>query len=219
MSIEEKFQNIKKKILDTAQACNRNSDAIKLVAVSKRQPEDRIDIALNAGHRTFGENKVQEAKERWEKRCQLYPDLKLHLIGPLQTNKVKDAVSLFDVIETIDRPKLVKALATEIKNQDKDIECFIQVNTGEEGQKSGVFPKDLDDLLDLCKKKELPISGLMCIPPINEPAGIHFSFLKTLADKHGIKKLSMGMSSDYKEAILSGSTEVRIGSTLFGERD
>lgn len=190
-----------------------------LVAVSKRQPDERIEEALSLGHRVFGENRVQEAYEHWEKRRDLFPDLKLHLIGPLQTNKVKDAVALFDVIQTLDREKLANVLSKELKTQNKTLSCFIQVNTGEEDQKSGILPNDLRPFLDYCRQDcDLNIEGLMCIPPLDEPPALHFAFLKKLAEEHNLEKLSMGMSGDYEKALALGATHIRIGSAFFGER-
>lgn len=216
--IEINLQKVHKEICKAAQTFGRDAADISLVAVSKKQPDERIDAALEAGHRLFGENRVQEAIERWEKRRSHYDDLILHLIGPLQTNKVKDAVALFDMIETVDRPKLVKALATEMEKQGRDIPCLIQVNTGEEEQKAGVMPSELDDLLALCRAEGLCIEGLMCIPPVDEPPGVHFSLLKTLAERHALPILSMGMSGDYEKAVASGATHVRVGSAIFGTR-
>lgn len=190
-----------------------------LVAVSKQQPDDRIDAALNAGQRVFGENRVQEAEERWTQRRAAYPDLSLHLIGPLQTNKVHDAVALFDVIETLDRVKLADAIAAEIKVQGRAVSCFVQVNTGDEEQKSGVSLVELPALLDHCRAIGLPVDGLMCIPPVDEPSGLHFALLKKLAGEHGLKNLSMGMSDDFEKALRLGATHVRIGTGLFGTRN
>ncbi|MEM6781340.1 MAG: YggS family pyridoxal phosphate-dependent enzyme [Pseudomonadota bacterium] len=218
MSIQDNIKRIQKDIEKSATSFGRNPSDVTLIAVSKKQPDERIRAALELGHRVFGENRVQEALERWSERRYQYSDLKLHLIGPLQTNKVKEAVALFDVIEIVDREKLVKALSSEIQKQGKDVTCLIQVNTGEESQKSGVLPENLESLLALCKAEGLKISGLMCIPPVDEAAGVHFAFLKTLADRHGLKILSMGMSSDYKEAIASGATHIRVGSAVFGAR-
>lgn len=189
-----------------------------LVAVSKQQPEDRIDAALAAGQRVFGENRVQEAEERWTQRRAAYADLSLHLIGPLQTNKVRDAVALFDVIETLDRVKLADAIAAEIKAQGRAVSCFIQVNTGDEEQKSGVSINELPALLAHCRAIDLPVDGLMCIPPVDEPAGLHFALLKKLAHQHGLKHLSMGMSDDFEKALRLGATHIRIGSGVFGKR-
>lgn len=193
-------------------------DKATLVAVSKVQPDVRIDASLEAGQRIFGENRVQEAQNRWTERRVLYPDLKLHLIGPLQTNKAEAAVALFDVIETLDRPKLAKALAKAMRSQGRRPDMLIQVNTGAEPQKAGVLPDDLDDLLGLCVRLDLPIIGLMCIPPIKEPAGPHFALLAKLARARNLAVLSMGMSADYDVAIRFGATHVRIGSALFGAR-
>lgn len=191
---------------------------VNLVAVSKLQPEDRVRAALESGHRLFGENRVQEAEARWMPLKKEYPDTRLHLIGHLQTNKVKDAVALFDCIETVDSGKLAAALTAEMKKQNRPLPCFIQVNTGEESQKGGVIPSDLPALLDECKKLNLEITGLMCIPPENEPPALHFALLKKLAMRHGLKNLSMGMSADFEKAIPLGATYIRVGTALFGER-
>jgi pyridoxal phosphate enzyme (YggS family) len=196
----------------------RNIEDINIVAVSKKQPLDRIIAALDAGQRLFGENRVQEAYEHWSDLRDDYPDLILHLIGSLQTNKAKEAVALFDCIETIDREKIAKAVADECKKQNRDIECFIQVNTGEEEQKSGVLPHDLHGLLAYCHDKGLNISGLMCLPPISEPPALHFAFLHKLAIENNLQKLSMGMSSDYERAVALGATHIRVGTGLFGNR-
>ena len=193
---------------------------VTLVAVSKRQPDDRIDAALNAGQRVFGENRVQEAYGRWANRRELYADLKLHLIGPLQTNKVSDAVTLFDVIEVVDRPKLARALGVEMTRQNRQLECYIQVNTGEEQQKSGIAPNDADDFIAYCRDEaKLKITGLMCIPPVDEEVSMHFALLKTIAERNGIFTLSMGMSDDFEEAITFGANSVRVGSAIFGQRE
>ena len=190
-----------------------------LIAVSKMQPAEKIKEALDAGQRVFGENRVQEAQTRWQDLKLVYPDIALHLIGPLQTNKSKEAVALFDVIQTLDRPKLAHALATEMKKQNRMLECFIQVNTGDEDQKAGVAVRDLADLLNISRDEcGLNITGLMCIPPVNEPPALHFALLKKLAAQHGLTHLSMGMSGDYEKAAALGATYVRIGSDVFGER-
>ena len=194
--------------------------SVTLIAVSKRQPENRIDAALEAGVRIFGENRVQEAQSRWAHRRALYPDLKLNLIGPLQTNKVNDAIALFDVIQVIDRPKLAKAIANETVRQNRYIECYIQVNTGEEVQKSGIAPQHADDFIGYCRDElRLNVLGLMCIPPVGEEPSMHFALLKTIADRNEIAKLSMGMSDDFEEAIAFGSSVVRVGSAIFGARE
>ena len=188
------------------------------MAVSKVQPEDRIEDALTAGLRVFGENRVQEAQGRWATRRAIYPDLKLHLIGPLQSNKVEDAMALFDVIETVDRPKLVETLAKLAGAGNKLPKLLVQVNTGEEEQKAGVAPRDLPALLNLCAAHGLPIEGLMCIPPENEEPAMHFALLAKLARRHDLGVLSMGMSGDFEAAIKFGATHVRVGSALFGTR-
>ena len=191
-----------------------------LVAVSKRQPDDRIEAALVAGHRVFGENRVQEAQERWAERRDLYPDLKLHLIGPLQTNKAADAVALFDVIEVVDRPKLALSLSVEMASQGRPLPCYVQVNTGEEDQKSGIWPEDADDFIAFCRNEcGLDIFGLMCIPPVDEEPAMHFALLRMIAERNGLPGLSMGMSGDYEEAVRFGATSVRVGSAIFGSRD
>ena len=193
---------------------------VTLVAVSKRQPEEKIDAALAAGQRVFGENRVQEASQRWTRRRMAHSNLTLHLIGPLQTNKVAEAVALFDVIEVVDREKLACALDKEMRLQNRYLPCYIQVNTGEEPQKSGILPDQLDDFTHFCKDElALPIIGLMCIPPVNEEASMHFALLNTMAQRLNLPKLSMGMSGDYIEAIGFGATSVRVGSAIFGIRD
>ena len=186
-----------------------------LIAVSKKQPEQRIQEALDSGIRIFGENRVQEAQQRWEGRKADYPDLKLHLIGPLQTNKVKAAIDLFDIIHTLDREKL----AHEIVKHRVDIPCFIQVNTGDEAQKSGILPHEVADFYEFCRNElKMTILGLMCIPPVDAPAGLHFGLLANKAQSLGLNGLSMGMSDDYPLALQYGATHIRVGSALFGER-
>ena len=217
--ITEAFGEARSRIAKAARNCDRSEEQITLIAVSKQQQEYRIEASLANGHRVFGENRVQEAQKRWAARKLQYPDLELHLIGPLQSNKVADAVSLFDVIHTIDRPKIATAIAKEATLQKKDIKCFIQVNTGGEPQKSGIAPHDLANFIDFCKAEAcLKILGLMCIPPIDEEAALHFGFLNSLASRNNLTGLSMGMSNDYEEAIKFGATHIRIGSALFGSR-
>lgn len=206
-----------RKIQNTIKHVHVKHDPV-LIAVSKQQPDKIIDEALDLGLRIFGENRVQEARERWTDRRHQYPDIQLHLIGPLQSNKAKDAVTLFDVIHTIDRPSIIDALSFEMEKQQKNIPCFIQVNTGDEEQKSGVHPKDLPALIDYAHTKSMNIIGLMCIPPVHDAAGIHFTFLKKLARRHGLENLSMGMSDDYEAAVKAGATHIRVGSALFGAR-
>lgn len=217
--ISENITSIRQKITAAAKKTGRDPATINLVAVSKKQPEDCIEEALAAGLRLFGENRVQEAQAHWQERRAAYPDLKLHLIGPLQTNKAKDAVALFDCIETLDREKLATALAKEMDRQGRHIPCFIQVNTGAEPQKAGVMPRDLAAFLSFCRdEKKLDITGLMAIPPVDEPPALHFALLKKLADWHGLPMLSMGMSGDFEQAVALGATHVRVGTALFGER-
>jgi pyridoxal phosphate enzyme (YggS family) len=213
------FLEVNNKIREAVKIAGREPDQVELIAVSKQQPEARIESALNEGFRVFGENRVQEAQARWQPRRPFFPDLELHLVGPLQSNKAGDAVALFDVIHTLDRPKIARAVKTEMDNQNRPLHCFIQVNTGEESQKAGVLPKDAPDFHHFCTSEiGLDIIGLMCIPPIDEEAAMHFALLRTLADKLSLSKLSMGMSSDYEEAIAFGATHIRVGSALFGAR-
>ncbi len=192
----------------------------KVIIVSKTRTIDEIIPLLDAGYRIFGENRVQEAQEKWLLLKEKYSNIELHLIGSLQTNKVKEAVALFDVIETVDRLKLATIIANEINRTGQKIECFVQINTGEEVQKSGVFPKDADELILHCQNElKLAISGVMCIPPIDEETAMHFALLKKIAERNNINNLSMGMSSDYKLAAAMGATHIRIGTAIFGLRN
>lgn len=215
--IAQKRDAILKNIKDARKA-EHGGGEVSLIAVSKVQPDERIDAALSAGQRVFGENRVQEAQKRWTRRREAYPDLELRLIGPLQTNKAEDAVNLFDVIETVDRIKLARALAKAMAKTGRRPEVLIQVNTGAEPQKGGVFIEDLPELIKNCAELELNVTGLMCIPPADEPAGPHFALLAKLADGLGLATLSMGMSADYETAISFGATHVRVGSGFFGKR-
>ncbi len=218
--IKTNLIEINNKISSVCKNWGRSEKDINIVAVSKRQPKYKIEEAIKAGHRLFGENKVQEAYEHWYEIKEKYDDIKLHLIGHLQSNKVKDAVALFDVIESLDSKKLAKKIAKECDKQDKKIKCFIQVNTGKEEQKTGVFPEDLEDLLNYSVNEcGLDISGLMCIPPTLEPSGLHFAFLNNLAMLNGLNDLSMGMSMDYDKGVMAGANYVRIGTALFGDRE
>lgn len=203
-----------------AKAAGRDGSAVSLVAVSKMQPDDRVDGALAAGHRVFGENRVQEAEGRWRRRRAVYDDLILHLVGPLQSNKTEDAVALFDVIESLDRRKLAEKLATALATQKaRTRELFIQVNTGEEPQKFGVFPEDADGFIADCRQRlQLPVVGLMCIPPQAEAPAPHFALLRMIAERNGLAKLSMGMSGDFEQAVALGASHVRVGSAVFGAR-
>ncbi len=219
MDISNRIAAIAARIKSAAALATHTTDAVTLVAVSKVQPDDRIDAALATGLRTFGENRVQEALMRWTHRRADYPNLQLHLIGPLQTNKVADAIALFDVIETLDRPKLAAALSA-LQTQGHTLPTLlVQVNTGEEPQKAGMWPSELAHFLTQCREEfRLTIAGLMCIPPADEEAAMHFALLEKLAKLHGLATLSMGMSDDFETAIAFGATHVRVGSALFGER-
>ena len=214
MSLADVRANITRACADHGRA----SGSVTLVAVSKQQGDDAIDAALAAGQRVFGENRVQEAQARWQHRRAQYPDLQLHLIGHLQSNKAADAVALFDVIETVDSEKLARALSDEMRKQGRSLPCLIQVNTGDEPQKGGVTVADLPALLTACRTAGLNITGLMCIPPVDDVAGLHFALLHKLARQHGLTQLSMGMSDDYMNAIAYGATHVRVGSAIFGAR-
>ena len=191
----------------------------ELIAVSKRQPNERVEKILKQGHKVFGENKVQEAYSKWPIFCKKFMNVKLHLIGPLQSNKVKQAVELFDVIHTLDRLKLAQKLSNEIQSQGKAPEMFIQINTGEEEQKSGISPKDADQFIADCLSLDLTIKGLMVIPPVNDEPSLHFGLLRKIAQRNGLEGLSMGMSNDFESAIAMGATHIRIGSAIFGERN
>jgi len=203
------------RIAAAAREAGRDPADVTLVAVSKQQPDERIEAMLAAGQRVFGENRVQEAQERWSSRRQ---GVELRLIGPLQTNKVRDAVALFDVIETVDRERLAHALAVETKQSGRTPRLYVQVNIGEEPQKAGVAPAEADGFIALCRDMGLILEGLMCIPPDGEPAGPFFSRLAAIAARNGLSSLSMGMSGDYETAVRQGATSVRVGSALFGGR-
>jgi PLP dependent protein len=209
---------VKTHIAAAARAAGRDPCAVTLVAVSKTHPAEAVAAALAAGQRVFGENRVQEAQAKYPPLKARHPDLALHLIGPLQTNKVKEAVALFDVIETLDRPKLAEALQREMARQGRSPRLFIQVNTGAEAQKAGVMPAEADRFIAACRGQGLAIDGLMCIPPAAEEPALHFALLREIARRHGITQLSMGMSADYETAIRFGATHVRVGTAIFGER-
>ena len=201
-----------------AAAAGRDGAEVTLVAVSKAQPDARVITALDAGQRVFGENYVQEATARWPALRARHPDVVLHMIGPLQSNKARDAVALFDVIETVDRPKLARVLAAEMARQGRRPACLVQVNTGEEPQKAGVLPAEADAFVAECRRLELPVVGLMAIPPEDEEPSLHFALLADIARRNGLEQLSMGMSADYEVAVQFGATHVRVGSAIFGER-
>ncbi|GAA6181711.1 YggS family pyridoxal phosphate-dependent enzyme [Shimia sp. NS0008-38b] len=200
-------------------AAGRPEGAAQLIAVSKRQPDARVIEVLEQGHRLFGENQVQEAAGKWPIFRETYPDAKVHLLGPLQTNKARQAMGLFDAIHSLDRPKLAKTLARLAQEEGHCPELFIQVNTGEEAQKSGVLPSEIEAFVVECSALDLPVVGLMCIPPVDEEPSLHFALLAKLAARTGLSGLSMGMSGDYERAVALGATHVRVGSAIFGARD
>jgi len=207
---------------EIARACRdagRDPAGVTLIAVSKTHGAETIAPVINVGQRVFGENRVQEAKAKWPPLIEKHPDVSLHLIGPLQSNKAKDAVGLFDAIHSVDRASLCEALAKEIAAQNRAPLLFAQINTGAEPQKAGVVPQDADDFLAACRERYgLAISGLMCIPPIDEAPGPHFALTAKIAKRNGLKLLSMGMSADFAAAIALGATHVRVGSAIFGDR-
>ena len=217
--VEESYLSIKDRVWRAAEASGREPAAVKLVAVTKTFEGADILPVLRQGHRYFGENRVQEALHKWPALREQFPSIELHLIGPLQTNKVREALGLFDCIETVDRPKLATALAAEMKRQNRAPKLLIQVNTGLEEQKAGVAPADAEKFLEQCQREfGLTISGLMCIPPFDEDPLPHFEALATLRKRLGLTELSMGMSGDFETAIRAGATMVRVGTAIFGHR-
>jgi pyridoxal phosphate enzyme (YggS family) len=210
---------VKARIAAAAVAAGRDPAAVALVAVGKTHGAEAMRAALAAGQRLFGENRVQEARTKWPALRAEFPDLRLHLIGHLQTNKVKEAVALFDVIETVDRPRLAAALAREMERTGRRPDCLVEVNTGEEPQKGGVPPAEADAFIRACREDfGLPVRGLMCIPPFDEEPSLHFALLREIARRNGLAELSMGMSGDFEVAVAFGATSVRVGSAIFGER-
>ena len=210
---------VRARIAAAARDIGRDPAAVTLVAVTKTFGEADIVPVLEAGHRVFGENRVQEAKAKWPALRSRYPDTELHLIGPLQSNKARDAVALFDAIHTIDRPKIARAVAEEMARQGRRLRLLIEVNTGEETQKAGVSPRDLPGLVGLCRTElGVSVDGLMCIPPHDEEPALHFALLAKLAKEQGLACLSMGMSADFECAVQLGATHVRVGSAIFGAR-
>ena len=212
------LQDITAKIRSAEQKAGRPAGCVSLLAVSKVQPNERVRAVLEQGHRLFGENKVQEAAGKWPEFKETYPDAQVHLIGPLQSNKCRQAVNLFDAIHSLDRPKLAKTLARIAQEEGHCPALFVQVNTGEEPQKAGVLPADTDAFIAECRALDLPVEGLMCLPPVDEEPSLHFALLAKIADRNGLSGLSMGMSSDFERAIALGATHVRVGSAIFGER-
>ncbi len=210
---------IQDRIAKAARAAGRDPRSVHLIAVSKTFDAEAIKPVLDVGHRLFGENRVQEAKAKWPGLRAHYPDVELHLIGPLQSNKTKEAVELFDAIHTLDRPKIAKAIADEMQRQGKRLKLFVEVNTGEEPQKAGIMPAEAGAFVAHCRNDlGLDITGLMCIPPVEEEPAVHFAFLSKLARECGLAELSMGMSSDFEAAVELGATYVRVGSAIFGHR-
>lgn len=214
-----RLAEVKMRLASAALEVGRDPEDVRLIAVSKTFGEAEIRPVLEAGQHHFGENRVQEAKEKWPVLREDFPNVVLHLIGPLQSNKAKEAVALFDAIHSIDRPKIARVIAEEMKAQSRELELFVQVNTGEEPQKAGIMPNDAKAFVASCRDElGLEISGLMCIPPVDEEAAVHFAFLAKLAGELGLSQLSMGMSDDYETAIAFGATCVRVGSAIFGSR-
>ena len=219
MGIEERLNEVRTAIAKAARDGGRSPDDVTLVAVSKTFDADAVRPVILAGQRVFGENRVQEAQGKWPALRDETPGIELHLIGPLQSNKAADAVALFDVIETVDREKVARALADEMKRQGRTPKLYVQVNTGLEPQKAGIAPDDAKAFVDLCRNElGLAVEGLMCIPPAEENPGPHFALLAKLAERCGVEKLSMGMSGDYETAVAFGATSVRVGSAIFGTR-
>lgn len=212
------LSQIRERVAKAEKDAGRPAGSVKLIAVSKVQPLDRVEAVLEEGHRIFGENRVQEAAGKWPDFQQRYDGVELHLIGPLQTNKARQAIQMFDAIHSLDRPKLARTLARLAEEEGRCPDLFIQVNTGEEDQKAGVMPADADAFVAECRALGLPIVGLMCIPPVDEEPSLHFALLAKIAARNGLDGLSMGMSGDFEKAIALGATHVRVGSAIFGER-
>jgi pyridoxal phosphate enzyme (YggS family) len=220
MSNVDRLRDIQATISRAARDCGRDPREVDLVCVTKTFPAEDVIPLLAAGHRIYGENRVQEAKAKWPGLRARYPSVELHLIGPLQSNKAREAVELFDVIESVDREKIAQALAKEIAVTGKRPRLFVQVNTGAEPQKAGILPEEADTFINACRETYgLEIAGLMCVPPVDQQASPHFALLADIARRNGIKLLSMGMSSDFELAIQLGATHVRVGSAIMGERD
>jgi pyridoxal phosphate enzyme (YggS family) len=215
----QNLESVLQQIKSAARAVSRDPAGVTLIAVSKTHDAERVAPLIAAGQRAFGENRIQEAQAKWPALKTIAPDLVLHLIGPLQSNKAADAVALFDVIHTVDRPRIAEALASEMARQNRRLPCFIQVNTGREPQKAGIDPHEAEQFVKDCVATwNLPVVGLMCMPPVEERAAVHFGFLKDLARRTGLSQLSMGMSADFETAVRLGATHVRVGSALFGAR-
>ena len=212
------LNDIQTRIADAAEKAGRAADAVKLIAVSKVQPNERVQAVLEQGHRVFGENRVQEAAGKWPGFREQFDGVELHIIGPIQSNKIRSAMQLADAIHTVDRPKMANGIARIAQELGSCPDLFIQVNTGEEPQKAGVLPQEADAFVADCIALDLPIRGLMCIPPVDEEPSLHFALLAKIAARNGLTGLSMGMSSDFERAIALGATHVRVGSAIFGDR-
>ena len=212
------LDDIQTRIGTAATEAGRDPGEVALIAVSKKQPDDRVDAVLQQGHRSFGENRVQEAQGKWPLYQDTYGDCDLHLIGPLQSNKARAAMELFGTIHTLDREKLATTIARLAQEMGHCPDLFIQVNTGEEDQKAGIPPADADTFVATCRDLDLPVRGLMCIPPVDEEPSLHFALLAKIAERNGLQGLSMGMSGDFETAVRLGATHVRVGSAIFGER-
>jgi len=216
--IRARLDDVEARIAKAAKAAGRDPASITLIAVSKGHDAAAAELAIAAGHRQFGENRVQEAQAKWPPLKAESP-VSLHLIGPLQTNKIRDALALFDAIHTLDRPRLAEKLAEELARQPRALSCFVQVNTGREPQKAGIDPAEADAFITACRTQwKLPVAGLMCIPPVDEEPSLHFALLREIAKRHGLTQLSMGMSDDFETAIAFGATIVRVGTAIFGQR-
>lgn len=213
------LNDIRTRVEAACKAADRDPSEVRLIAVSKVQPLERVEAVLEEGHRLFGENRVQEAAGKWPDFRERFDGVEVHLIGPLQSNKARQAMELFEAIHSVDRPKLASALARLAQEIGHCPDLFVQVNTGEEDQKAGVLPKEADAFIAECRKLDLPVAGLMCIPPVEETPSLHFALLKKIAERNGLTGLSMGMSADFEEAIALGATHVRVGSAIFGERE
>lgn len=213
------LSEIKARVEKACAAAGRASQEVELIAVSKVQPEDRVAAVLDEGHRVFGENRVQEAAGRWPPFLERYDGIVLHLIGPLQSNKARQAMEMFQAIHSVDRPRIAQTIARLAQETGQCPEVFLQVNTGEEPQKAGVLPEAVDGFVAECRALDLPVRGLMCIPPVEEEPSLHFALLAKMAARNGLRGLSMGMSSDFERAIALGATHIRVGSAIFGARD
>ncbi|KAA9005991.1 YggS family pyridoxal phosphate-dependent enzyme [Histidinibacterium aquaticum] len=212
------LEDIRKRVEAAEVSAGREAGSVRLIAVSKLQPPERVEAILHEGHRLFGENRVQEAQGKWPAWQERFEGVELHLLGPLQSNKARGAMELFDAIHSVDRPKIARTIARLAQEMGRCPELFLQINTGEEPQKAGVLPAEADGFVEECRSLDLPVAGLMCIPPVEEEPALHFALLAKIADRNGLDGLSMGMSGDFERAIAQGATHVRVGSAIFGER-